>query len=949
MANAKIFPPMSEREIRGAAISRHAASEGMVLLKNRSAALPLAAGQAIALFGSGAARTVRGGTGSGDPFNGGLSGGGDVNINLSPRYHINILDAMEDDYTVVSSGLLRDYAVEYDRARDAQTDHVMSVFAFPEQPLTEEMLSGYRSQTGTALFVISRNSGEGNDRAMTQQATIDGQAREIGDYRFAATEKENLKLLRKMFDKLVLVLNVAGPISVEDLDETDADAILLMGQAGQEGGKAVADILTGRVTPSGKLTATWARRYEDYPTSGVFLKDPIQAPYPEGIYVGYRYFDTFCKQPGYPFGYGLSYTTFSLSGCRAALDGETLTFSAEVSNTGSCAGKEVVQLYASAPVIELDMPAKELKGFKKTALLQPGETETVTIQLPVQALASYSEGKGGYILSKGNYRFSLGTSSRDTSAVCCLSVPETRRIRQVDVALPLRQPLEELTGWTERPDAGVWEHVPVLRLEKMPDAVDGRSRYADESVTTYTTDPAYTPVMPYEKVELVPKADWKLEDVLHGKVSMEAFTAQLSNAQLADLCCGTGWGVADADHPVVGSSSESVPGAAGETTHQMEDTFGIPSIVMADGPGGIRVTQQFEATNLETGGKTTVYHFCTAWPVGTLLAQSFDPEVLYQVGYGMAQDMQALQIALILGPGINIQRDPMCGRNFEYYSEDPLVAGTLAAAMIRGIQSVPGCGGCIKHFAANNQELNRYLSNSVVGQRALREIYLEPFRIAVKESQPWSIMTSYNLINGVPTADSFDLCTNLARGEWGFEGLIMTDWNGGSSTPWISMHAGNDLIMPGGKARVLNIQQAVETVEPVFDGRGQVQMEKELPFLPVPTATRWNSFTPGADGKDTVKAVLGEGHLAEVKDGKILVDGEPVYMKAATMQELMRDRENTQPLQQPLDETVGSVADGGKAIVYRGSYNRERKICRGDIQRCAANNLSIILKSKFPG
>src|SRR5699024_1406038 len=188
----------------------------------------------------------------------------------------------------------------------------------------------------------------------------------------------------------------------------------------------------------------------------------------------------------------------------------------------------------------------------------------------------------------------------------------------------------------------------------------------------------------------------------------------------------------------------------------------------------------------------------------------------------------------------------------------PLVAGTLAAAMIRGIQSVPGCGGCIKHFAANNQELNRYLSNSVVGQRALREIYLEPFRIAVKESQPWSIMTSYNLINGVPTADSFDLCTNLARGEWGFEGLIMTDWNGGSSTPWISMHAGNDLIMPGGKARVLNIQQAVETVEPVFDGRGQVQMEKELPFLPAHTA-RWNSFEPCSDGDTCLEATLSDG------------------------------------------------------------------------------------------
>ena len=289
---------MSEREIKGAEISRYAAAEGMVLLKNENAALPLASGSIVALFGNGAARTVRGGTGSGDPFNGGLSGGGDANINLSPRYHINILDAMEEEYTVVSGELLREYAVEYDRARDAQKDHVMSVFAFPEQKLTEEMVAGYREQTGTAVFVISRNSGEGNDRAMTQQATIDGETKEIGDYRLAETEKENLKLLRKIFDKLILVLNVAGPVSVEDLSQSGADAVLLMGQAGQEGGRAVVDILTGRVTPSGKLTATWAEKYEDYPTSDVFLKDPIQAPYPEGIYVGYRYFDTFDKHPG---------------------------------------------------------------------------------------------------------------------------------------------------------------------------------------------------------------------------------------------------------------------------------------------------------------------------------------------------------------------------------------------------------------------------------------------------------------------------------------------------------------------------------------------------------------------------------------------------------------------------------------------------------------------------
>ena len=361
MADVKVFPPMSEREIKGAEICRRAAAEGMVLLKNEGNTLPLAAGQTLALFGNGAARTVRGGTGSGDPFNGGLSGGGDANINLSPRYHINILDAMEEEYTIPTGELLRGYAVEYDRARDAQKDHVMSVFAFPEQKLTKEMAADYRKQTGTALFVISRNSGEGNDRAMTQQATIDGKTVEIGDYRLAETEKENLKLLRKVFDRLVLILNVAGPVSVEDLDQSGADAILLMGQAGQEGGRAVVDILTGKVTPSGKLAATWAEKYEDYPTSDVFLKDPIQAPYPEGIYVGYRYFDTFDKHPGYPFGYGLSYTTFALDGYHASLDGDVLTL-ADVDVQGVRETEETPVLFHLSTGLVLNMMDRLMGG-----------------------------------------------------------------------------------------------------------------------------------------------------------------------------------------------------------------------------------------------------------------------------------------------------------------------------------------------------------------------------------------------------------------------------------------------------------------------------------------------------------------------------------------------------------------------------------------------------------
>lgn len=369
----------------------------------------------------------------------------------------------------------------------------------------------------------------------------------------------------------------------------------------------------------------------------------------------------------------------------------------------------------------------------------------------------------------------------------------------------------------------------------------------------------------------------------------------------------------------------------------------VSSIVLADGPGGVRITQQFEATDLESGEKRQVYHYCTAWPVGTLLAQSFDPEILEQVGCGMAADMQAMRIDLLLGPGMNIQRDPMCGRNFEYFSEDPLISGKMASAMVRGLQSLPGGGGCIKHYAANNQETNRNAVDSVIGQRALREIYLEPYKIAIQESQPLSIMSSYNLINGVPTADSYDLCTDLARGEWGFEGLIMTDWNGGSSTPWKSMHAGNDLIMPGGKGRAMNILQAVRTVMPEFDERGQVIMVQEVPFAPV-FAARWNSFTVDPEGPDTVMAPLGEGHTAEMKDGEILVDGEKVYMQANDMKTFFNDPASFVPKICPANEEVAFILDDGRAIGYKGHLDKKPRLCLGDVQRCAVHNLRIILK-----
>lgn len=944
MKSNTIYPPMSEREISGAAISREAATQGMVLLKNINGVLPLKGRGKIALFGNGAARTIRGGTGSGDPFNGGLSGGGDQDVDQSLRYHINILNAMETEgFEIVNREQQMAWARCYDLAKREMKDQVMSVFAFPEEPLTTEKLEEYAKETETAICVISRNSGEGNDRFMKKEVSIGDKKYEIGDYRLSAVEMDNnLKKLRSAFSSLILVLNVPGSISVQDLEAACADAILLMGQAGQEGGAAVTDILTGKATPSGKLTATWAKKYEDYPTAGNFLQDFNKAVYTEGIYVGYRYFDTFNVEPGYPFGYGLSYTTFALGNLEASLDEDTLVLGVTVENTGAFAGREVVQVYVSAPVSEMDMPEQELKGFQKTMLLAPGEKEDIKIRIPLRNLASYSENAGGYILSKGDYGVRIGTSSRDTKPVCKIRLEQTALTEQVLVELPLTETLEEKKGLTDRKDETIWKDVPVLLAAQIPETLDSRSAYSDEKVVTYATDTSYQPVMPYETVRYVEKKEWKLNDVASGRVSMEEFAAQLDAAQLADLCCGTGWGVQDENNPVIGASSESVPGAAGETTHALE-SYGVSSIILADGPGGVRITQQFEATDLESGEKRQVYHYCTAWPVGTLLAQSFDPEILEQVGCGMAADMQAMRIDLLLGPGMNIQRDPMCGRNFEYFSEDPLISGKMASAMVRGLQSLPGGGGCIKHYAANNQETNRNAVDSVIGQRALREIYLEPYKIAIQESQPLSIMSSYNLINGVPTADSYDLCTDLARGEWGFEGLIMTDWNGGSSTPWKSMHAGNDLIMPGGKGRAMNILQAVRTVMPEFDERGQVIMVQEVPFAPV-FAASWNSFTVDPEGPDTVMAPLGEGHTAEMKDGEILVDGEKVYMQANDMKTFFNDPASFVPKICPANEEVAFILDDGRAIGYKGHLDKKPRLCLGDVQRCAVHNLRIILK-----
>lgn len=937
--------PISDREKRNALLAKEAATQSMVLLKNENKALPLAEESTIAMFGVGAVRTVRGGTGSGDPFNGGLSGGGDLDVDQSTRYHIQILDSMVNHgMNVLNADALREVGAAYDTAKKQQKDHVMSVFAFPEPELSAETLAGLAAQTDTAVYVLSRNAGEGNDRSMTKLDPVTNLP--TGDYQLTEVERANLDLIRRTFPKMVLVLNVGGQVQMDELLAVEPDAILLMGQAGQEGGDALYEVITGAVNPSGKLTNTWAFRYEDHPTAATFANNDGNVDtekYEEGIYVGYRYFDSYDVAPAFPFGYGLSYTTFQVDGVKTELEGNDVVVSAVVTNTGDVAGREVVQLYVSAPEQELDMPYQELKGFAKTALLQPGESQTVSIKAPLRTLASFHTDKEAYVLSDGDYWLRVGTSSRNTAPACVLQIPQTFVTEQVYTQLPLAEELEVLTGGNKRDLPECWQNVPVLVYEGTLETIDSRSPYQDQKVTTYTTDPNYQPVMPYEVVELVEKKNLTLLDVEAGKGTMEEFIAQLTVEQLSVLNCGSGWGVQDEKNPVIGANSESVPGAAGETTNTLPE-FGIPSMVMADGPGGLRVTQIFEAKDAETGEPRMGYHFCTAWPVGSLLAQSYDMELLERVGVGFAEEMKELRIGLVLGPGINIHRDPLGGRNFEYFSEDPLVAGACTVALVKGIQSIPGAGACVKHYAANNQETNRNAQDSVVDQRTLREIYLKPFEIAVKESQPLSIMTSYNKINSVPSADSFDLNTNLARGEWGYQGHIMTDWNGGSSTPWISMHAGNDLIMPGGPARVMNILMAAKTVMPQFDERGQVLMGVEPPFVML-AHPRWYSYQLDPAGEDLIEAPIAPGHTTEVKDGVLLVDGEPLFTKAGTIRDLMRDRENFQKVYEPATTAVAQFSEDGTKVIYRGNLEKQPRICLGDIQRCAMNNLKVIMQT----
>lgn len=817
---------VEQREIDHMNISRELAGECMVLLEN-DGALPLKETGKIALFGNGVRRTVKGGTGSGD---------------VNSRSIVNVEEGFKNaGFTVTSGSWLDKQGEMLDKSKGEylewvkaeakkssrsefiiQFDHPYSAPA--PVLITEEDCK--EADTDVAVYVIARNSGEGSDRYNRE-----------GDYLLFAEEKKNLEMVAAHFKKTIVILNIGGVMELSGVKAIPGiNAILLMGQLGNIGGDALADVVTGKVNPSGKTVDTWAKNYMDYPSSAKFSHNGSvhDEEYEDGIYVGYRYFDSFGIEPEYCFGFGRSYTDFSLQIDGAQAEGERVQIQATVRNTGSAyAGKEVVQIYYSAPQGRMDKPFQELAAYHKTSLLKPGESETMILTFAIKEMASYSEADAAWVLEKGDYVIRVGSSARSTEVAAVLTLAEEVKTQIGKNLFPLDIQLKEIKPDTATAKAAYEKNSEgtgrVYHGSIQPSCIKAEHMVYQGKREEYKTDQG-------KKLTV--------QDVKNGDCTVEELVAQFTVEEMADMCVGT---LRAGEGNVVGNASYTVPGAAGDTSSILKGSRGIKNMILADGPAGLRLQPHFKTTKdgkLLPGGSVmgdsfepfdpdinedevdNYYQYCTAIPIGWSLAQSWNTELAEWAGDMIGAEMEQFGVDLWLAPAMNIHRNPLCGRNFEYYSEDPLVSGKIAAAITIGVQKHKGKGTTIKHFAVNNQEDNRYFVNAHVSERALREIYLKGFEIAVKESQPLSIMTSYNLLNGIHTANSYDLLQAMARDEWGFDGTVMTDWFTSQDMPEITgkfqprypisssvgcIYAGNDIQMPGCRKNVDDIVEAVKT------------------------------------------------------------------------------------------------------------------------------------------
>lgn len=802
---------------------RKAAPECTLLLK-KDGKLPLVAPCRVALYGSGARKTMKGGTGSGD-----------VNI----RHFVTIEEGLEkagfeitskkwlDDYDALLVSKRAEFVEQVKQeAKQIGINPVMYGMgkAMPEPEYSFEL----DADGEMAVYVLARISGEGADRSIA-----------AGDISLSQTEIRDILALNAKYEKFVLVLNVGGMVNLEPVK--NVKNILLLGQLGTPTGDVLADLLLGKSYPSGKLAMTWAPIEKYASTKG--FGDMDDTPYTEGIYVGYRYFDTVHEEPDFPFGYGLSYTEFEMTVKETAADTQKVTITVEVRNIGTFVGKEVVQVYYCAPSGKLDKPYQELVVFGKTKELQPGESGKVTLSFNTVDMVSYDTELASYVLEAGEYVIRVGNSSENTTPCCKVVLDETAVIKKVKNICP---------------GCNLKDFVP----EANADAVSGATTTEMPVYQVKAKDLPQEIVVYDEMPQELEGSACIWDDVKNGKKTIDEFVGSLDEKQLAYLSIGlfednAGMG------SIVGAAAQSVAGAAGETCQRLKD-LGVPTLVMADGPAGLRLCTQYKVVDGKVKGMDNplagsmefmepeqlqqmaamaprpseeelaapmYYTYCIAIPIGTALAQSFSEEVCQKCGDIVGDEMEKFGIHLWLAPAMNIQRSPLCGRNFEYYSEDPLVSGLMAAAITEGVQAHKGCGVTAKHFALNNQETNRMVSNSIASERAIREIYLKGFEICVRKAQPHAIMSSYNLVNGEHACNSKDIQTYVLRNEWGYQGVVMTDWYAASDvmtsasqrenkhptgSPAGCIHAGNDIVMPGMQADLDDLMDALSNEEHVY-------------------------------------------------------------------------------------------------------------------------------------
>ncbi|PWV89344.1 beta-glucosidase [Paenibacillus cellulosilyticus] len=719
-----------------AEFSRKVAAEGAVLLRNDNQVLPLTSGDSASIFGRVQVNYYRSGTGS----------GGSVNV----PYTTNLLGGLRQKSGIaLNESLASVYEkwIEQNPFDNGGGGWAAEPWFQKEMPLTEELVADARSKSDKAIIVIGRTAGEDQDNA-----------NEPGSYQLTEDEKTMLKLVTAQFEKTIVVINVSNIIDMSWVDNAayahPISAIIYSWHGGMEGGNAIADVLVGDVTPSGKLTDTIAYSIDDYPSTANYGSDTRNF-YQEDIYVGYRYFETFCPEKvQYPFGYGLSYTTFKIEPEGAKVVGDQIELSATITNTGSqYAGQEVLQVYYEAPQGKLGQPAKQLAAFTKTKLLQPGESTKVSVTFSINLMASYDDAgvtghRSAYVLESGVYNLYAGNSVKDVVQVP-VDGQSGYQVNEVVVVEQLEEALAPTENFTRmKPGARKSDGTYELTYEAVPTAQASLAeRIAERMPATldHTGDLGY-----------------KLRDVQEGKINMDAFVAQLSNEELAVLVRGEGM-----VSPLVTPGTASAFGGVSEGLR----SYGIPVACTADGPSGIRMDSGHKATQV---------------PIGTLLAATWNLPLIEELYVLEGKELLSNDIDTLLGPGMNLRRSPLNGRNFEYFSEDPLVTGLFAITNVVGIRK-GGSNATLKHFACNSQEKYRTQVDAAVSERALRQIYLKGFEMAVKEGGAQSIMTSYNPVNGHWAASNYDLNTTILRGQWGYTGIVMTDW-------WAKM---NDVVSGG--------------------------------------------------------------------------------------------------------------------------------------------------------